>query len=160
MSFGADGFADGIAVGEEFLSQVGADEDNLGAVLVVGLGDEAPGSDVEIADLGEIGCGAHDHGVLHDGVAPACLDVAIFLGGNGLGEPHVVAKARVIVESDHGALLRFEELVAAGDDAEAVDEENIGSEIRDAFGDVHVQAGDHAHDEDEGGDGEDDAEEG
>ena len=116
--------------------------------------------DVEVADIGEIGGGAHDAGVFHDDVADASLDVAIFLGGDGASEFHAVAKALVVVHADQGTLLGFDEFVAAGDDAEAVDDEDVGAEVGDALGDVEVEAGDYAHDKDERGDGEDDAEKG
>ena len=53
----------------------------------------------------------------------------------------------------------FDELVAAGDDAEAIHDEDVGAEVSNAVGDVEVKTGDHAHDRDESGDGENDAEE-
>ena len=53
----------------------------------------------------------------------------------------------------------FDPLVAAGDDAEAVDEEDIGAEVSNAVGDIKVKAGDNAHDRDKSGDSKNDAKE-
>ena len=53
----------------------------------------------------------------------------------------------------------FDELVAAGDDAEAIHDEDVGAEVSNAVGDVEVKTGDHAHNRDKSGDSENDAEE-
>ena len=75
-------------------------------------------------------------------------------------EFHIVAKALVVLVGNHRALLGFNPCIFTGDDPEAVNDENVGAEIGDAIGDVHVEAGDDAHDGDESGNGENDAEQG
>src|SRR5207244_2644537 len=48
-------------------------------------------------------------------------------------------------------LLRLLKFVHAGDDAKAVDDENVGAQVRHAIGHIQVQAGDRAHDHHERG---------
>ncbi len=52
------------------------------------------------------------------------------------------------------------ELVHAGDDAETIDHEDVSAHVGDAGGDIHIQAGDDAHNRDKSGDRQDDAKQG
>src|SRR5208283_231699 len=153
-------FSDGIHVREEFGGEIRADEDDFGTVIVIGLSDETTLSDREIADVGKVG-GAADHlDVFHGQIATLHHDSVVFLGSDRGGELHIVAEALVVLVSNHWALLGFNPCIFTCDDAEAVDNKNVGSEIGDAVGDVHVEAGDDAHDGDESGNGENASEKG
>src|SRR4029077_263584 len=70
------------------------------------------------------------------------------------------ADAFLILEVKLAALLGLLVLVDVGDDGRAaVDEENVGAEVEDLFGDVAIEAVDDADDGDDGGDADDHAEE-
>ena len=56
--------------------------------------------------------------------------------------------------------MRFDPGIVAGDDAEAVDDEDIRTQVGDAVGNVEIHAGDKAHHCDQSGDGQNYAEEG
>src|SRR6201988_2817818 len=159
VSLGADGFADGIDVGEKFFGEVGADEHHFGAVLFVSGRNEAALGDGEAANVDVVGGDAGNGGVLHDGVAAASLGVPLVVAGDGFSQTGGIAKTLELLERNEGALLGFDPFVATGDDAEAVDDEDIGAEVGDAIGDVQIETGNDAHDRNEGGDGENDAEE-
>src|SRR5258708_40202642 len=127
-------------------------------MIVVGRGDEAALGDVYVTHVGVVGRDAHNVGIFEALVAGAHVHVVVIEGGDRLGGLHVGAQALVVFHGDQRALLGFHPGVLAGDDAETVDDEDVGAEVGDAVGHVEVHAGDHAHDGDEGGDGEDDAE--
>src|SRR4029077_2534302 len=122
-------------------------------------GDEAALRGIQVADVGEIGSGAQHLDVFHGQVAALDLNVVILFGSNRGGKLHTLAQSLVILVGNQRTLLRFDPGIFAGDDAEAVDQENVGTKIGDAIGDVEVEARDHAHDNDQGEDGENHAEE-
>src|SRR5208282_3373875 len=76
------------------------------------------------------------------------------LGSHSGGEFHVVTEAHIVFVRNQRALLRFDPGIFTGNDAEAVNEENVGAKIGDAIGHVQIEAVDDAHDEDEGGNSE------
>ncbi len=110
--------------------------------------------DVQVADIGEVGSGAIHLDIFHDQVAALDLDVVVLLAGDGGGEFHTLAQALVLFVVDQRTFLRFDPGIFAGDDAEAVNQKNVGTEIGDAIGDVEVKARDDAHDDNQGGNGE------
>ena len=62
-----------------------------------------------------------------------------------------------VPSNDQRAFLRLDPGILAGDDAEAVNDEDVGAEVGDSVGDVHIEAGDDAHNGNEGSNGEYDA---
>src|SRR5271165_161452 len=151
--------ADRVHVGKELGGQVGTDEDDFGMVLLICLCEEASLRRGQIADIREVGRGAKHLNVLHGQVTAFYLNVVVLLGGNSRGQLHAIPTARVIFIGDQRTLLRLDPGIFAGDDAKAVDKENVGSQVGDAIGNVEVEAGDHAHHDDQGGDRENYAQE-
>src|SRR6516225_5012227 len=155
-----NGLANRIDIGEELFDEVRTDEDDFGAVVFVRKSNETALRDAQIADVGKVGGRAHHHDVFHDLVAAFDGKVVVLFRSDGGSEFHVVAEALKFLEGQERALLGFNPLVLTGDNAETVDDEDIGAEIGDAVGDIEVEAGDDAHDHDQGGDGKNDAQEG
>ena len=134
VRFRPDGLADGIHVGEKLLCQVGSNEDHFRPMLIVRGGEESSLCHVDVTHVGKIRGGAHHVGVFHFDVPAARLHVAVIDGRHGAGGLHGVAQPFVILESDQWAFLRFLEVVHAGDDSKAIDNEDIRTQIRHTVG--------------------------
>ena len=114
-------------------------------MFVVGLGQETPGGDTEAPHLGIVGAGAEYHRAFHDRVSPAGLGRNPCASGHSFGNLRGVAEAPKVFHRDERTFLGAEESIAARDDAEAVDDQDVGAEICNFIGDVEIQTGDDAH---------------
>ena len=80
--------------------------------------------------------------------------------GNLVCRFHVVAQQIVFDGSDHRAFLGFDPGIPTGDDAEAIDQVDVGAKIGDTVSHVKIEPCDHAHHQHQGGHRQDDAEQG
>ncbi len=85
---GANGFADGIHVGEKLLDQVIADKTYGRVVFLVGFRYEAPRGDIDAANLGEVGGHSIKIDVFKQVIAIAHVGVRSEKGGDLVGRAH------------------------------------------------------------------------
>src|SRR4029077_9854585 len=118
---------------------------DLGAVHLIGLGYEPPRADIQTPHIGEVRHHAHHVRVVHFDVAGAHLDVAVLLARDRLGGFHAVLQTLVVLEKDQWALLCLPEFIHAGDNAEAVDDKDVGTQVGNAVRDVEIETIHHAY---------------
>src|SRR5262249_33272488 len=114
MTLRANRFTDGIDVRKEFGGDIGADEGDIGAMIVVGLREVAALRDIDVADIGEVWRNPHDGGAFHQEVVVVDLGDLVLFGSHGGGDFHGVAQPLKVFHFDHRALLRLDEFVSAG----------------------------------------------
>ena len=118
-------------------------------MVVVRLGDEAALRHGNAPHVGIVRRDAHHVGARQLLVAASDLHVVVVQGRHGFGGFHVVAQAFVIFHGDQGALLRFYPSIIAGDNSEAVHDEDVCAKVSDFVGDIEIHAGDEAHHDDQ-----------
>src|SRR5208282_5553570 len=152
--------ADGINIREKLGGEIVADHGGHGAVLVVAIGDVAALDghlDINVADAGR---DAANIGVFDALRADTDFAGGANFGADTEGELEIVVEGLVVLPGDDFVAAGcFDVFLDIGEDGEASDEKAVGAEIGDAIGDVAVDTGDEGNDEDEGGNGDDDAEE-
>jgi len=146
------------AGGKQFFRHLGTDHAHHGVVVVVAVDDIAAGGgflDVHLADI------RGDTADVH--IFEALLLGADFAGFSDLHADifrhlQAIAQRLEVVPRDVAiAAHRFHELRRVANDAELVDEENVGTEVGDALGEVLVHAGDEGDYQNQSRDGEYDA---
>src|SRR5450830_989383 len=150
--------ADRVDAREELLPDVGADHGDESTVLVLHLGEEAPGLEVEVADLAHVRRRSLDLDV-----RKAMVRVLHELARSRLG-PDLVGEVREAQDHvevgflDGLSLERLEESLVRGDDSPARHRVDVGRQREDLRRDVIVQARNHRHDRDDRHDADDDPE--
>src|SRR6516162_6717088 len=150
---------DRVDIGEKLRGNVGTYHSDESATLVVTLGDVAAFLGSNDVDIHHVGGDAADAGVVERVGADAGFTVKAELDADAFGEFHVIAKGFKVAPGDFFvAASGFYVFFDVGDDREAGEEEDVGTHVGNAVGDVLVDAGDEGYDDDEGGYGEDDTE--
>src|SRR4029077_15449008 len=139
----------------KFLQHISADKTYRSVMQIVAFGQESSGGKIHVTDLGVIGSHTSEIGVFQQDVSGTHVHDTV-IGGADIGcGLHVFAEALILLESDERAFLGLYPGILTGDDAEAVDQINVGSKIGYAVGDIEIQARDHAHNGYQGCDGKD-----
>ena len=145
--------------GKQLLAHVGADDGDVRAVLVLHLGEEAPGLEVEIPDLAHVRRRALDLDVREavirvlDELQRSRLRADLLREAR---EAHDLVEVGLL---DGLSLERLEEALVRRDDSPARDHVDVGRQREDLRRDVVVEARDDGHDGDDRHDADDDAEE-
>src|SRR5208337_2487475 len=145
------GLSERIHSGEKLGGQIRSDEHDLGMVFLIRWRDETSLRGVKVANFGKVRSGAEHLDVFHGQIATFHLNEVILFRSHSRGELHAVAEAHIVVVINQRALLCFDPLILTGNDAEAVNEKDVRAEIGNAIGHIHVEAGNYAHDGNEGG---------
>src|ERR1700722_6994039 len=146
-----NGLTDRINGGEKFLHHVGADKTYRRVMHIVALGQESAGREIHVTDLSVIGSYTGKIGVFEEDVSGTNVH-SVVIGGSHIGRAlHIFAEALILLEGDEGAFLGLYPGILTGDDAEAVDQINVGAKIGHPVGDVEIQPRDDAHNRYQGG---------
>jgi len=154
----AEVLADGVDAGEEVVLDVGADDGDVGGVLLVGVGEAAALHDVQVLQCGHLSGVAPNAGV-GDGLGAAYdFSGGRLLGSNADAALAVVFDVEVVGVEDVFAFLEALVILGAGDDLRHFgDSEDVCAVAGELGGNKGVRAVNEGHDGDDAGDADDDA---
>jgi hypothetical protein len=153
-------FADGIDAWVQLVGDVRADHANAGPMVFIRLCKEAAIGDVNVSNGGEIWSGAYDADILAHYVSVADVGGGVLLAGYLIGQFHVVTQSFKIVHLQRRTLSGFVPFLKIRDDANAVHDKGVGTEVGHFVGDIDVEPVQNRNHRDERCDGEDYAKQG
>ncbi len=160
MRSGTDRFPNGIHVGEEFLYQVRPDEAHRRTVLLIGLREESPRSDIHVPDFRIVRAHPENIDVFKQIIAVAHIGIIAQQRGDLARSPHAGFQIDEFLARDQRPLLGFHPGIFTGNNSEAVQHVNVGAEVGDAVRHVKIESRNHAHHRHQGHYRQDDSEQG